>query len=81
MITTLKNNSRKKNKTHFNRKGIPIKSSNIRLDELLKVKATPKQLFEIRKKVKEENRKSIIQSIILIILIFAAFYFVNKFLF
>jgi len=51
MLSSLKNNSRKKDETHFNRRGMPLKGSNKINPELLKRKATPNQLATIRKKV------------------------------
>ena len=38
MITSLKNISGKKDKSHFNRQGMAIKTTNTNLDELLKIK-------------------------------------------
>jgi hypothetical protein len=81
MIASLKNNSRKKEKIHFDRKGITSNGSNEIFTELLKKKATPEQLAEIREKVKAERRKALIKTIILTVILFTAFYFGIKLLF
>ncbi len=61
MITSLKNNSRKKNiKSYFEQSGSVFLHSNphSKLDKLLKKKASPEQLEKIKTKIRKERRKT-----------------------
>jgi hypothetical protein len=81
MISSLKGNSRRKERTHFNRKELKAKGSNEIYSKLLKRKATPEQLAEIRAKVKTEKRRVLIKTIVFTILLLMALYFGIKWLF
>lgn len=82
MIISLKNNSRKKELVHFDRREMPLKPLKGEFNELLKRKATPEQLEKIRKDIKRENRIELIKTILilifgLMILIFGVIYLIN----
>jgi len=81
MITSLRNNSRRKQLTHFDRKGMALKGSIGNFDELLKRKATPEQLAEIREKIKTEKRKVLIKTIVISIFLLIIIYIGIKLLF
>ena len=55
MITTLKNNSRKKEKSHFNYTGISGK-----LSKLNKKKMSPEKFLQFKTKLKKEKKRNII---------------------
>ncbi len=59
MITTLKNNSRKKEKTHFNNTGVSGS-----LEKLSKKKMTPEELLKFRKDLKKKKKREIIKGLI-----------------
>jgi len=65
MITTLKNNSRKKEKTHFNYTGISGK-----LNKLKKKKMSQEQFLQFKTKPKKEKKRNIV--ILLIIFLISA---------
>ncbi|SDY06081.1 hypothetical protein SAMN05444411_1431 [Lutibacter oricola] len=68
MIISMKNNSRKKVLSHFDRKDMPLKGLKGDFNELLKRKATPEQLENIRKEIKRENKIDLIKTIIIMII-------------
>ncbi len=65
MIISLRNNSRKKDLVHFERKNFPTKSSEGEFDKLLKRKASPEELKRIRAKIKKQQRKLLLITIII----------------
>lgn len=69
MIISLRNNSRKKELIHFDRRSMPLKGLKGEFGELLKRKATPEQLEKIRNKIKQEERAELIKNIIIILLL------------
>jgi len=60
MITTLRNNSRKKDKTHFNYTGV---TGN--LNKLTEKKMPPDKFIQFKVKLKKEKRRSIILYLII----------------
>lgn len=60
MITTLRNNSRKKEKTHFNYTGVTGK-----LNKLNEKKMSPDEFIQFKEKLKKEKRHSIILYLII----------------
>ena len=76
MRTTLKNNSRKKEKKHFIKTGVHSVSKNKLTDK----KASPEQIALIRKKIKKGKRRNFIIGIIISIVFILIFILVYKFL-
>ena len=60
MITTLKNNSRKKDKTHFNKTGVSGS-----LEKLNKKKMTPEELLKFRNDFKKKKKNETIKGLII----------------
>ena len=69
MIISLRNNSRKKELIHFERRSMPLKGTKGEFGELLKRKATPEQLEKIRNKIKREKKAELIKNIIIILIL------------
>jgi len=80
MITSLKNNSRRKSKSHFETNNIGNRTRDTKLDSLLKKEATKEQLEKIRKKIKRQKiNKSIKIIIAFIVFTIVAYYTYNYF--
>lgn len=82
MIASIKNNSRAKRKTVFDRK-YNYKKKQVN-DKLLSKKATSKQLEEIRKKIAQQKKKERYKNLVVItlslaIMIILTIYFSKKF--
>ena len=69
MRTTLKNNSRKKEKQHFKNQKVHSHNPKSKLDKLKEIKATPEQIAQIRKKIRKQQRKYILFVTIIFLLI------------
>lgn len=65
MIISLRNNSRKKQASHFDRQQMPMKDQRHTAEELLQKKATPQQLQRIKAKISAESTKARIQAIVI----------------
>ncbi len=68
MIISMRNNSRKKVLSHFDRREMPLKGLKGDFDVLLKRKATPEQLENIRKEIIRENKIDLIKTIAIMII-------------
>ncbi|WP_127844774.1 hypothetical protein [Psychroflexus aestuariivivens] len=81
MITSLKNNSRGKRQSYFDKKQNHSKSKKQNKNPLLEKKASPEQLQEIRMRLKKENKRNtlLILAVTFIVIalaaVFAYFYF------
>jgi hypothetical protein len=68
MIISLRNNSRRKELSHFDRRNTPPDPLTGDFDNLLKRKASPEQLENIRNTIKREKRRELIITIVLAII-------------
>ena len=80
MLSSLKNNSRKKRKTIFDKDGHT--NSGRHLNNLINKKATPEQLAEIKQKLDKQNKKArkknlIILTIVVIFIVLSFVYLSN----
>jgi len=81
MITTMKNNSRRKKRSHFDRNSLHENGSNEKFNELLKRTASPEQLEAIRAKVKADKKRTLIKTTVFSVIILICLFVLVKYLF
>ena len=69
MITSLKNNSRQKNRKSYFKKDKSFSNKENEKNVFLDTKATPEQLEAIRKNIRNKNRKDRMVNVILLVFV------------